>query len=179
MSEFKKKAVLFLSTVLMSGALFLSVQTKQRAIAYQFTSIQSETDSTRHRQLLWAYNADSVAHENGDVVVWYDGTNDGLEFSTTTTANNGLVAGVVAPKTVAATSWGFIQTHGYHSAITIGVANSAGDALVTSTTGEAAGVYSVAQATGTASNQSNTFGVLGVALEATTSSTTVKGFILR
>lgn len=128
---------------------------------------------------IWAYNSDNVAHEKGDVVVYFDGTNDGIEFSTTTTANNGLVMGVVANDTIAATSYGWIQKRGYHSGITIGVANSAGDSLVTSTTGEAAGVYSVAQATGTATGESQSFGVFAVALEATTSSTTVKGFLFR
>lgn len=150
------------------------------AKAFQYgNAALSNTDAGRHRELLWVYNSDNVAHEDGDVVVWFDGsTSDGLEISTTTTANNGLVAGVCFGD-ISATSWGFIQTHGYHDSVTIGVANSAGDMLVTSTTGEAAGVYSVAQATGTGANQSAIFGVFAVALEATTSSTTVKAFIIR
>lgn len=128
------------------------------------------------------YNSDTDAKEVGDVVVWKDGSTfgDGMEITTTTTANNGLVAGVICEHTISGNGWGFVQTHGYHSGITIGVANSAGDSLVTSGTAEAAGVYSVLQATGTqASGEARTFGVFAVALEATTSSTTVKGFIYR
>lgn len=148
------------------------------AWAYQFGSGSMNTDEERHRQVLWVYNADNVAHEDGDVVVWTDGSlADGLEISTTSTANNGLVAGVCLGD-IPANSWGWLLTRGYHDSITIGVANSAGDALVTSSTAEAAGVYSVAQATGTSSNQSNTWGVFAVALEATTSSTTVKGIVV-
>jgi len=147
--------------------------------AYQDNPILGQLDSGRNHRHIEVLNADNVAHEVGDVLVWKDGTYDGIEVSSTTTANNGLVAGVVCEREMPANGVGFIQVQGYHSAITIGVANSAGDSLVTSTTGEAAGVYSVAQATGTASGQSQVNGVFAVALEATTSSTTVKGFIYR
>lgn len=140
----------------------------------------ANTDEERNAVYEWVYNSDDVAHEAGDVVVYKDGTYDGVEISTTTTANNALVAGVVAyGETCAATSWCKIQVAGYHPAVTISVANSARDALVTSTTGEGAGVYSVAQATGTLTGESASFGVFAVALEATTSSTTVKAFLFR
>lgn len=170
------KLKVFLATLLAVGMLTCGVF-YQKVEAYQFTGISDNTDANRHRQLLWVYNSDDVAHENGDVVVWKDGSvADGLEISTTTSAQNSLVAGVVAPATIAASSWGFIQTHGYHSAITIGVANSAGDCLTTSTTGEAAELLTLAIATTTVTSQTSVF---AVALEATTSSTTVKGFILK
>jgi len=139
------------------------------------------TDTGRNASFIKVYNADTVAHENGDVVVWYDGTiADGLEISSTTTANNSLVAGVVADPSgsIPAASWGIIQTVGYNSAITVSVATTAGDVLISTTTGEAAGVYTVVKATGTATGESASFGVFAVALESTTSSTTVKGFLL-
>lgn len=123
------------------------------------------TNPARNAQYLWVLNADAVAHEVGDIVVWKDGTYDGVEVSTTTSADSKLVAGIVAQATLPASDWGFIQVSGYHSAITIGVANSAGDCLGTSTTAEAAGVTTTAGA------------CIATALEATTSSTTVKGMI--
>ena len=108
-------------------------------------------------------NADAVAHEVGDIVVWSDLST--MTVSTTTSANLRNFAGVVAFKDLAANGKGLIQTFGYHSAISIGVANSSGDCLGTSTTAEVAGVTTTAGA------------CIAVALEATTSSTTVKGLI--
>lgn len=132
-------------------------------------------DPLRNRDVIAVYNADDVSHSAGSVLVWKDGTTDGLEVSSTTTANNSLVAGVVPyGVTIAAQSYGLLQTSGYHQAIKIGVANSAGDSLVTSTTGEKATPYTILMATATAAR-----GVFATALEATTSSTTVKGFIYR
>lgn len=127
----------------------------------------AQTDVTRNNKLVWVYNSDTVAHENGDVVVWFDGTTDGLEVSTTTTANSKLVAGVVYPNTIEAQTWGSVMIYGYHPAVTIGVANAAGDCLGTSTTGEATGITTTADA------------CVATALEATTSSTTVKAFVHR
>jgi hypothetical protein len=83
----------------------------------------------------------------------------------TAAADSRLVAGV-AIGAITAGEWGLIQTHGYHSAIKIEVANSAGDAL---SSGSAAGKSKVDNTAG--------FDNFAVALEATTSSTTVKGFI--
>ena len=172
-----KKLSLFLGMLVLSASLG-NLLLSRKAHTYQFTPSGGLTDATRNRQLLFVYNSDNVTHEVGDVVVWYDGsTADGLEISTTATANNGLVAGVVAQADIAATTWGFIQVKGYHSAVTIGVANTAGDSLITSTTGEAAGVYSVAQSTGVESNQARTDGTFAVAFETTTTSTTVKAIL--
>lgn len=134
-----------------------------------------DSDAQRNAVYEWVYNSDNVAHEVGDVVVYKDGTYDGVEVSTTTTAANPLVAGVVVGNTIAATSWGNIQVAGYCPTVTIGVANAAGDPLVTSTTGEAAGVLDIATATTTVSAQSAVF---AVAFEATTTSTTVKAILL-
>lgn len=169
----KKKVWLFVAALGLMGVFGSSVK------AYQFGSGSMNTDEERNRIVIQVYNADTVAHEDGDVAVWNDGSiQDGVEVTTTTTANNGLVAGVFLGDCPAAT-WCTLLTHGYHDSVTIAVANSARDALVTSTTGEAAGVYSVAQATGTASGEATSFGVFATALEATTSSTTVKAFIHR
>ena len=162
---------------LLASAFVIAAAVGTHSVAFQFGSGSMNTDEQRHRQLLWSYNADVVAHEDGDVVVWNDGSiQDGVEIETTTTANNGLVAGVVLGD-IAATSWGWVQTHGYHDSITVGTV-SAGDSLVTSTTGEQAAAYTIAQATGTAANEGAIFGVFGVALAAD-SGGVAPGFIIR
>lgn len=149
------------------------------ALAYQGGGASQETDAARNQVLLRVYNADLVEHTEGTVVVWKDGTYDGLEVSTTATANSGLVAGVVPDGyTLPAADWGFIQTRGYHPAIKVQESTTAGYTLVTSTTGEKAGIYTVAQSTGTAATEARVNGQFGVALEASTSGT-VKGFIFR
>lgn len=174
-----KKLVTLASCLVLTASFYAGLSIK-KIEAYQYSPIGANTDATRNRELLWVYNATANGHDVGDVVVWTDGSvADGLEIDQTTTANNGLVAGVIAVSSVSATSWGWLQTHGYHSAVRIAVANSAGDSLVTSGTAEAATVYTMAQATGTAANEGRTFGVLGVALEATTTSTTVKALLYR
>ena len=166
-----KKIVLFIATLGIVGLL------GSRVSAYQQGGAAGTTDAGRAVELLWVHNDDAVAHEAGDVVVWHDGSYDGIGVSTSVTANSSLVAGVVPyGYTLPASDWGFIQTHGYHPAITIAVANSAGDSLVTSTTAEAAGVATIAAATTTVTAQ---VAVFATALEATTSSTTVKGFIIK
>lgn len=125
------------------------------------------TDEERNAEYETLYNSDAVAHEVGDVVVYKDGTYDGLEISSTTSAGNKLVAGIIALRDCPATSWCTVQVSGYHAAITVDVATAAGDALSTSTTAEAATV-------------DNTAGPdqFAICLEATTSSTTVKGILL-
>jgi hypothetical protein len=142
------------------------------------------TAGERNQTFVTVYNEDAVDHAAGSILVYKDGSYDGVSVSSTTTANNPLVAGVVpVGYTLPASGWGFVQISGYHSAIKIGVANSAGDLLGTSTTADKAGVYSVVgttTTTGTAAKSTDltaSFGVAAVALEATTSSTTVKGFI--
>lgn len=176
-----KSSKLFSSlTILFSLGLFLAVfSPKTYAVSY--------TDPTDNVNFKWVYNSDAAAHEVGDVVCWYNGStvDDGLEISTTVSANNPLVAGVVEPSDIAAHSWGFIRTSGYASKITIAVANSASDLLCTSTTAEAAGVFAVSGSTtttgtaATSTDLTNALGIFATALEATTSSTTCKGFIFR
>lgn len=139
--------------------------------------VQDATSPYGTAEYATVLNGDNVAHEIGDVVVFATDTTYGIKVTTTTTANNGLVAGVIAQHDCAANSLCVVQTRGYHSGVTIGVANSAGDSLVTSTTGEATSVYTIAQATGTAANQAVISGVFAVALETTTSSTTVKAYL--
>lgn len=137
--------------------------------AFQASGASGRDDAARHAEYLWVRNSEaSTALANGDVVEWYDGTTvDGLEVKLGSTGDQKLVAGV-AIGAVAAGEWGFIQVRGYHSAIKIATANSAGDGLsIGATSGKA--------------KSDNTAGMdnFGVALEATTSSTTVKGFIYR
>lgn len=177
MSNKLKTSLLFAGFLSLAavGSLFINTQ---RVVAYQLTSSGAITDASRNRVLIRVLNSDAVAHEVGDVLVWKDSTYDGVNVATTTTANNGLVAGVVALDTLAASSEGWLQVSGYHSGVTIAVANAAGDSLVTSTTAEGATKYTIAMATGAAANQAAiATGVFGVALEATTSSTTVKALI--
>lgn len=149
------------------AALFLGASVY--AVDIDWTNPSEVTDATRYNKLLRVYNADNVAHENGDVVVWQYDAVYGLEITTTTSANNALVAGVVYPNTIAAGGFGTIMVYGYHPAVTIGVANSSGAVLITSTTGEATGVFDVSVSTEAYS--------VGIALESTTSSTTVKALI--
>lgn len=154
-------------SMLLVASLFTTSIFQRKVEAYQLTGISSNDDINRHRVLLWVYNAEaSTALANGTVVQWTDGSLvDGLEVIVAATADSNLVAGV-AIGAVAAVSWGFIQTHGYHSAIKVATATSAADALsVGSTAGQA--------------KTSATAGLrqFAAALEATTSSTTVKGFI--
>lgn len=136
--------------------------------AYQQNTIGSNLDpGIGNRTLLWVYNAEaSTALANGDSVIYYDGTlADGLEVKLCSAGDEKLVAGV-AIGAVTAGTFGFIQTHGYHSAIKVTVATTAGDALSTSSTSGKAKV-----------DASAGFDNFAVCLEATTSSTTVKGFI--
>lgn len=160
------KKLAYLAVFLGLGAFLSQVPVKQ-AEAYQFTGISTNTDANRHRQLLWVYNAEaSTALANGDVVQWYDGTvADGLEVKLAADEDTNLVAGV-SIGAIPAVSWGLIQTHGYHAAIKVETATTAADAL------------SVGSADGKAKT-SSTAGLrqFASALEATTSSTTVKGFI--
>lgn len=130
-------------------------------------AVIDRTDVKSHNMLIFVKNTSGSAVENGDVVAWKDGTIDGLEVTSTATANSKLVAGIVYPNTIADGAWGTVMVYGYHSAITIGVANSAGDCLGTSTSAEATGITTTAGA------------CVATALEATTSSTTVKGLVHR
>jgi hypothetical protein len=153
---------------------FLGLAGLSVTVAHAADNTLTSSDRNGDPSLLYVYNADAVAHSTGTLMVYQaGGTYPGLSVSTTVTANNGLVAGVVVQNQIAANGWGYIKTKGY-AVVNIAVANTAGDALVTSTTAGSAGVYSVAQATGTSANQSNIIGAFATALETTTSSTSVK-----
>lgn len=145
--------------------LFVGMVGAAPLMAGQSGEAGAATDPSRNAEYIWVLNADAVAHEIGDIVVFKDGTYDGVEVATTTSADNKLAAGIVARQDMPASGWGFVQVYGYHSAATIGVANAAGDCLGTSTTAEAATVTTTAGA------------CIATALEATTSSTTVKVLI--
>jgi hypothetical protein len=177
-TEFEKK--LLLVAGVMAGVAMIGGRGLYAYITNQATTA---TSPAANALFVPVHNEDNVAHEVGDVVVWSDNTHDGVDVTTTTSANAPLVAGVVAIKDIPASGYGLVQVAGYHSAVTISVANSAGDALVTSTTGESAGVFTVTgttTTTGTAATSTellNYRGVFGVALEAGTSSTTIKAII--
>ena len=143
------------------------------------SAIMSATTPESTAEYISMYNADNVTHEVGDVVVFGTNSTYGIAITTITTANYSRVAGVIAGQDCASGQICLVKTHGYDGAVTVSVATTAGDALVTSTTGEAAGVYSISQATGTAAGEAVSAGVFAIALESTTSSTTVKAFLLR
>lgn len=129
--------------------------------------IGAQTDPAVNNVYMQVYNADNVTHEVGDVVVWYDGSlTDGIEITTTTTANNSLVAGVVDIKDISATSYGLILVSGYTDDLATDTNVAAGDNLVTSTTGEVCTTYTLAMSTGALTNEAIKQGVFGVALTA-------------
>lgn len=169
---FKKTVLLF---TLLAG--FVSMTYASGAVG----TAGAAEDASRSAEYMYVYNADRVSHPVGSVMVFNaPATNyPGLEVSTTTTANNSLVAGVVALNAIPATGWGFIQTYGYHPAVKIAQANTAGDILVTTTTAESSGLFTIAMATGTATQEGKqAYGPFAITLETTTSSTTVKAFIV-
>lgn len=154
---------------------FVGLATVKSVSATHTNPSLSTTEAKRNANYVYVYNEDAADHEAGDVCIYVlpaSATYPGLSVSTTTTANVARVAGVVPyGETLKASKWGRLQTYGYHPAVTIAVANSAGDGLITSTTAEAAGVLSIATSTTTVTAD---HAVFGIALEATTSSTTVK-----
>ena len=148
--------------------------------AYQFGGGSADTDTKRNQIKIRVYNLDNVAHEVGDVVVWStaSATNMGIEITTTTNANNSLVAGVVVDNDIPAASMGWILTTGYAATVTVTGTVAAGDLLTTSTTGEAARTYTIVDSTGAVAGQGEDSGVFGVALSAD-SSGAVKAIIHR
>ena len=170
MSEKLKKGWLFLGTLLLVGMLGIS-----GVDAYITNQATLATNPAANALFVPVRNADAVAHEVGDVVVWSDNTNDGVDITTTSTAHAALVAGVVAIKDIPGGAFGLVQVAGYHAGVSIAVANVAGDALVTSTTAEETGVF--ATATSSATLSANIFSVFAIAFETTITSTTVKAII--
>lgn len=132
------------------------------------------TSGGRNAEYLRVYNGDAYqTREIGDVVVYVDGTYDGVEIGTTTTVNNALVAGVVAHADIAPLTWGWIQVAGYNDDIACDTAVAAGDSLITSGTAEASTSFTVLIATSTSPED---HGVFAVAL-ADDSSSVCKGII--
>lgn len=121
-----KKIMLFSGLFLLAGVFGVSMFT-QSSYATSGGNIGPNDANKRNSNWLWVYNTDNVAHEPGDVVVWKDGDHDGLDIATTTSYANMLVAGVVVGSTISATSWGFIQTHGYCPLVNLSSAVAAGD----------------------------------------------------
>lgn len=141
--------------------------------------VQFQTDPAINVDYIQVYNSDNVAHEVGDVVVYKVTAGlDGIGISTTTTANNSLVAGVIAQRDCAAATYCTVQVYGYNATITIAATVSAGDALVTSTTGEGATPYTFVMSTGSLAGQATSYAVFGISLVGSTGTTT-QGFIFR
>lgn len=152
------------------GVLILALNKKSEAT--NSNPIMAQTSALKNANFASVFNQDAVAHAAGSVVIYSSATvatYPGLSVSTTTTANNPRIAGVVVG-TLPASGWGIIQTYGMAS-VKIAVANSVGDPLATSTTAEQAGVETIAVSTTTVGADR---AVLGIALETTTSSTTVR-----
>lgn len=128
-------------------------------------AVVDRDDVKQNNILITVKNTSGSAVENGDLVIWKDGTLDGLEVSSTATANSKLIAGVVYPSTIADGAYGTIMVYGYHPAIELSAANTAGDCIGTSTTAEEGAPTTTVGA------------CIATALETTASSTTVKGFV--
>lgn len=131
----------------------------------------TDPDRNGDASLLWVLNSDAVAHTTGTVVIYHTaGTYPGLSVSTTITANSGLGAGVVVQNSLPASGWGWIKTSGYvEMKVQSGV--TAGDTVVTSTTAEKGGVYTVANATGTAAGEAISNSKIGTVIETATDGT--------
>lgn len=152
----------------MKMALFIGLVTVTTAISTGVKAlinnpIGAQTDPQINAEYVNARNSDNVAHEVGDVVVWKDSTYDGIDISTTTTAANPLVAGVVAFADMgvsgAATQYGLIQVYGYNSTVATDTNVAAGDVLITDTTAERCTTLTIAVATTTVTAQTGVFGV--------------------
>ena len=145
--------------------------------AAQIPGTNTLTDGDRNGYLEYVYNNDAVSHSTGTLMAYFSGggTYPGVTVSTLATANSPLAAGVVVEKSIAASSWGWIKTHGYVE-IKMQETCTAGDTIITSTTGEKGGVYTTLLSTGqvTGLNTSR----VGVALE-TSSDGTCKAVLLR
>lgn len=138
------------------------------------------TDGSMNIQKVWVYNQDAVVHTVGSLMCYVpsaSATYPGLSVSTTVTSNSGLVAGVVVDATLPANGWGWIQTRGYTDDLKITGTIVVGDGLITTTTAEKAGQYTVLLATGNASQTSNAPSVFGRALDSATSSSTIKAIL--
>lgn len=144
--------------------------------------ILPQTDSARNREYVRVYNEDGVSHASGTVMIYVlpvpagTATYPGQSVSTTSTGGVVRVAGVVpSSETLNATSWGRLQTFGYHSAILSSSTITAGDALVTSTNTGVAVSETIANSTTTVGAD---YGVFATALDSITfSSTSIRGFI--
>lgn len=107
------------------------------------------------------YNNSGSALDEGDVVVWDIGSSTGdndLYVTTTTTADTGLVAGVVAPGGIAAASVGSIIVYGLAQCDVGSLGVAAGGTICTASTAAGDGDY-CANA-GTAGN--NSYAIAGI-----------------
>jgi hypothetical protein len=131
-----KNVAFFSGTVLVAGWIVLA---GLPGYAYQSNPIQSTDNAESHKEFLFVYNEDNVAHEVGDVVVLVTtptlGTL-GLSISTTTTAADAHGVGIVYPKDCAANSRCQIQVRGYVGTINHTGTATAREAFMTSSTAE-------------------------------------------
>ena len=127
------KVFKFLSSAFILSILAVTVKALNNPIG-SLTDAQNDSDDK------FVYNQDQVSHGVGSVMTYVttSPTYTGLSVSTTTTANNSLVAGVVIGNTCPASSWCYIRTFGYYPAVKVAVATSAGNLLTPSTTAESA-----------------------------------------
>ncbi len=165
----KMSQILKLASFVGLAAFMGTLMPRPSAEAALSNPVGSQTDPAINAEYIMVINNDTLAHEVGDVLVYVDSTYDGINVSSTTTAANPLVAGVVAVADIPASGAGLLQVSGYHSGVTVGVAVTAGDSLTTSTTGEAAGILTIATATTTVTAQESVFGtVFATAVTSTT-----------
>jgi len=166
MSEKMKKFNLFIATLFLAGAMSGRI-----AFTYITNQATTATSATANALYVPVHNEDATAHEVGDVVVWSDNTHDGVDITTTTTANDGLVAGAVAINDIAGDAFGLVQVAGYHSAInTVGVV-AAGASVVTSSVAESGTIYTFVMSTGSAQNEAQINGKYATCLAAAASDT--------
>lgn len=166
---------------LFNAALLLSLMGAVAVHARSGSGDATETSGGRNVVKEWVYNSDANDHAAGAVVIYTSGggTYPGVSVTTTTSANSGLVAGVVVDRTLPGNGWGFIQVTGYCATVNVDFDVTAGDTLVTSTTSAKAQPITVAQSTGTASGQTQAMGKMGISLETSTAHSTVKAVLFR
>lgn len=156
------------------------VLTNKKAVADNTSGSISLTDGTMNKQTIFVYNQDAVSHSTGSVMCYIVGpsaTYPGLSVSTSATAGDGKVAGIVCDRTIQASSWGFIQTRGYTPALKVTGTVAQGDTLMQSATAEKAGAYTVLLATGNGTQTSNIQSGFARCLDNASSSATVRAVL--
>lgn len=158
-----KKFIVFLMAIL-----FLGVATPSQAY---FGAADAQTTESSGSVKVTVYNNSGSDLDVGDVVVWDIGSSTGdndLYITTTTTADTGIVAGVVYPSAISTGNQGAIVVYGFAECDTSSLGINAGGTMCTSGTAGAGdtcanagtagnNAYAIASAVGTASAQVNCF----------------------